>query len=112
MTALPEPIEQRDFVTAADRGMSTRKPDRSHEVGPRRPRSALRHWSTYATVGEWFDDYRGYVPIQMAAGISRTMKERGLTFREAYTLLVSRGAIIHINPSDDDVPAESMAEGR
>ncbi len=34
----------------------------------RKSRAELRHWSTYATVGEWFADYRGYVPVQAAAG--------------------------------------------
>lgn len=29
----------------------------------RKPRSELRHWSIYTTVFEWWEDYKGYVPI-------------------------------------------------
>ena len=95
-----------------DRGMPAKAPDPSHQLGPRKPKSELRHWSTYTSVGDWYTDHRGYVPIQMAAGISRTMKERGLTFREAYALLLRRGTIIHVDPADDDIPAESVERGR
>jgi len=69
--------------------MSTNEPDLGPGLGPRKPRAELRHWSTYTSVGEWYTDHRGYVPIQMAAGISRTMKERGVN--------VPRG--VHVSPA-------------
>lgn len=71
----------------------------------RKPRSELRHWSTYRTVGEWYKDYRGYVPIQMAHGIDQLIRETGLSFPDAYRQLLGRGAIIHLEP--DDVDPES-----
>ena len=64
----------------------------------RRPRSELRDALTYSTVGEWFADYHGYVPIQMAHGLSQYMKRTGCTFPEAYTRLVDAGAIIEVDP--------------
>ena len=63
-----------------------------------------RHWSTYTDVGEWFRDYHGYVPIQMAAGIDRTMRTRGLSFPEAYAFLVNARVVIDVDPVDDNVP--------
>lgn len=76
----------------------------------RKPKSELRHWSTYASVGEWFDHYRGYVPIQMAVALSRGMRDNpGMTFREAYARLLRAGAIIHVDPADDALPAELVA---
>ena len=67
----------------------------------RKPKSELRDWSTYATVGEWFDDYHGYVPIQMAAGLSRLMRTHiELTFPEAYATLLHAGTIIELQPDD------------
>ena len=92
--------------------MSTHEPDLGPGLGPRKPRAELRHWSTYTSVGEWYADHRGYVPIQMAAGISRTMKERRMTFREAYEYLLRRRAIIHIDPADDAIPAVPAEEDR
>ncbi len=92
--------------------MTTNEPELGPGLGPRKPQAELRHWSTYTSVGEWYTDHRGYVPIQMAAGISRTMKERGMTFREAYTYLLHRRVIIHVDPADDAVPAESAEERR
>jgi len=67
----------------------------------RKPESELRHWSTYDTVGEWFADHHGYVPIQMAAGIDQLMRRTGCTFVEAYGRLVTAGKIIHVR----EVPA-------
>jgi hypothetical protein len=67
----------------------------------RKPESELRHWSTYASVGEWYDDYHGYVPIQMAAGLSQLMRKHPeLTFPEAYASLLRAGAIIELQPDD------------
>ena len=71
---------------------------------PMTPRSELRHWSTYATVGEWFHDHHGYVPIQMAAGLDRQMRATGMSFPDAYRALLGIGAIIHVDPADDLEP--------
>ena len=59
--------------------------------------------SKYKTVGEWYRDHRGRVPIQMAAGLDKLMKEEGLSFPEAYAKLVAAGAIIEI---DEPTPEE------
>jgi hypothetical protein len=61
----------------------------------------LRHWSEYESAGDYYADYRGSVPITMMVGISRVMRERSLTFREAYRLLLDAGAILHV----EEVPA-------
>jgi hypothetical protein len=78
------------------------------EPGPgpdtRKPRAELRHWSAYASVGEWFRDYRGYVPIQMAHGLDQLIRRTGMSFPDAYRTLLRRGAIIHLDPSDDLEP--------
>lgn len=76
-------------------------------IDERKPRSELRHWSTYATVTEWFDDYRGYVPTQMAHGIDQLIRRIGMSFPDAYRQLVGRGAIIHLDPADDGEPGHS-----
>jgi hypothetical protein len=73
----------------------------------RKPKSVLRHWSTYASVGDWFDHYRGYVPIQMAVGLGRVLHDHpGMTFPDAYAGLLHVGAIIHLDPADDALPAD------
>ena len=75
----------------------------------RKPRSALRHWSTYATVGEWFKDYHGYVPIQMPHALQRFQQANpGMTFREAYAGLLGAAAIIHFDPANDDIPEDPV----
>ena len=43
----------------------------------------------YTTVGEWFEDHHGRVPIQAAAGLSRYMKAHGCSFGEAWTALTA-----------------------
>ena len=49
----------------------------------RKPESELRLWSTYASVGEWYDVYHGYVPSMMAVGLSQLMRKHPeLTFPE------------------------------
>jgi hypothetical protein len=48
----------------------------------------------YTTVGEWFEDHHGRVPIHAAAGLSRYMKVHGCTFAEAYTALTAPGGPI------------------
>ena len=70
------------------------------------PHHRLRHWSTYATAGEYWADYRGYVPIQQMVVISQVMRARGCTFVEAYRVLLDTGAIIHI----EEVPLHRPPE--
>lgn len=73
----------------------------------RKPESALRHWSTYASVGEWFGDYHGYVPIQIPHALSQLQQAHPeMTFPEAYAHLLHRGTIIHVDPADDELPRD------
>jgi hypothetical protein len=68
----------------------------------RRDRRTLRHWSTYRSVGEWFTDYHGRIPWQMAAALERRMDENpGMTFPEAYAAMRRSGAIIELVPDDE-----------
>jgi len=71
---------------------------------PTKPRSELRGWSEYASVSEWFRDYRGYVPIQIAAGLDRLIRDTGMSFPDAYRALLGAGKIIHVDPVDDLEP--------
>jgi hypothetical protein len=73
----------------------------------RKRKDDLRHWSTYRTASEWFADHHGFVPIQMAAALGRTIGERGLSFPNAYRHLLGMGAIIHLDPADDEIPVET-----
>ena len=67
----------------------------------RKPKSELRHWSTYASVGEWYEDYHGYVPSMMAVGLSQLMRQRPeLTFPAAYASLRGAGRIIELHSED------------
>jgi hypothetical protein len=63
----------------------------------RKPRHELRDPLTDSSVGEWFSDYRGYVPIQMAHALDQYVKRTGATFAEAYAALRSAGAIIELD---------------
>ena len=63
-------------------------------------RARQRDPHAYATVGEWYADYAGFVPIQMAQALSRVMRQRGLAFGAAYDLLHDAGAIVEL----DDPP--------
>ncbi len=56
--------------------------------------------SKYKTVGEWYADVRGRVPIQMAQALEKVMKERKLTLPQAYRLLVELGQIIEIDETN------------
>jgi len=81
--------------------------DRAAVTLPMKPRDELRHWSTYTTVSEWYLDYHGYVPIEAAAGLSRLIRETGMTFPDAYRALLEARKIIHIDPTDDlELPPE------
>lgn len=87
----------------------SRPPDRNsraHDPAPadpdpsiraRKPLDELRDPPTYSSVGEWYRDYRGYVPIQMAQGLDRYMHRTGATFAEAYAALRDAGAIIELD---------------
>jgi hypothetical protein len=90
--------------------MTTNEPELGPGLGPRKPRTELRHWSTYTSVGAWYADYRGYVPIQQAAALDRLTRDGTLSFRDTYRLLLRRGAIIHIDPADDLEPGTSSLE--
>ena len=48
-------------------------------------RARQRDPHTYSSVGEWFADYNGFVPIQMAQGLSKVMKDRGSHSRRRTT---------------------------
>ena len=80
------------------------RPNTTDEPLPRKPRSELRHWTTYSSVDEWFRDYRGYVPIQIPHAISQLVHAHGCTFVVAYRSLLHAGKIIHLDPADDIEP--------
>jgi hypothetical protein len=63
----------------------------------RKRREELRDPLTYSSVGEWFGDYRGYVPIQMAHALDQYVRRTGANFAEAYAALRSAGAIIELD---------------
>lgn len=60
-------------------------------------RSRQRRPETYASVTEWWADYRGFVPIAMAHGLSQLMA-KGMSFHDAYLSLVEAGGIVEIDP--------------
>lgn len=82
--------------------MSTRSTPGGQHVPPRKPRDQLRHWSTYTSPGEYWADYRGYVPLAMMVGITRLMREHDLAFADAYRMLLDAGAIIHVAEVPED----------
>ena len=62
----------------------------------------------YDSVGAWYDAHRGRVPIQ-AATLDRLVRDRSLTFAEAFLTLVDGGALILL---DDNGSASAPHEGR
>jgi hypothetical protein len=51
----------------------------------------------YVSVGDWWRDHVGHVPIQAAAALSRYQSARGCSFAEAFAALTGRdGPIILI----------------
>ena len=50
----------------------------------------------YESVGAWFEDHRGRVPIQAAAALDRYSRDHGCSFAEAFTALTNGGPIILI----------------
>jgi hypothetical protein len=77
------------------------RPRPTTSLPAKKPRSELRHWSTYNSAGEYWDDYRGYVPLPMMVGISSVMRTHGMTFQEAFAALLRAGAIVHVDPEDE-----------
>jgi hypothetical protein len=67
----------------------------------RKQRHELRDPLTYSSVHEWWNDYRGYVPITMAHGLDLYTPRTGATFAEAYAALRGAGAIIEIDYPDE-----------
>ena len=52
----------------------------------------------YPSVSGWFNDHRGRVPVQAAAGLDRFIRAKGCTFAEAFAALTGdRGPIILIS---------------
>jgi hypothetical protein len=52
----------------------------------------------YTDVGRWYADHHRRVPITMAHGIDRMMRDRKLTFADAYRTLVEDGHVVHAGP--------------
>ena len=73
------------------------RPDPDPFAYGRKPLDQLRDPLSYSTVGEWYRDYRGYVPIQMVQGLAQYVTRTGATFAEAYAALRSAGAIIELD---------------
>jgi hypothetical protein len=45
----------------------------------------------YTSVGDWYADHRGRVPIQAAAGLDHYIKQHGSAFAEAFAALSGPG---------------------
>lgn len=98
-----ELLARRARRLAAVAGRRARAERQLNECNRRTPLSELRHWSEYETVGEWYADFRGYVPAgPMAVGFERRMRERGRTFREAFAqLMVDGGRAVSVHPGEE-----------
>ncbi len=71
---------------------------------PREVRAARqRPPETYETVSEWWADYHGFVPIQMAQGLSELTRQ-GMPFGQAYLTLLGAGRIIEFESLRPDSP--------
>lgn len=68
-------------------------PDPDREA--RRARQRLPE--SYDSVSAWYADYRGFVPIQMAHGLSQLTRS-GMSFHDAYLKLLGEGRIVEIEP--------------
>lgn len=51
----------------------------------------------YTTLSEWYSENSKYYPVQIPAAIQRLMKSKGITFHEAYQILVENKSIIELN---------------
>jgi hypothetical protein len=65
----------------------------SHSSGRRAP---TRDPLTYATVSEWWADWWGFAPVQMAHHLSK-LEQAGIPFPEAWRIGLASGAIILID---------------
>lgn len=63
-------------------------------------RARQRPPESYGSVSEWFGDYRGFVPLQMAHALSQ-LTAAGMGFPDAYRTLRDQGRIIEIDPASD-----------
>jgi hypothetical protein len=59
----------------------------------------------YASVGEWYEAHRGRVPIQAAQALSQLVRERQVSFADAFRTLVDAGALILIEDEAGDEAA-------
>lgn len=79
---------------------------------PREVRKARqRPPETYRTVSEWWADYHGFVPIQMAHGLSQLTKT-GMSFHDAYLRLLGAGKIVELEPLRPDSPRWAERDAR
>jgi hypothetical protein len=62
----------------------------------RRPGGQDINFHDFSSVGDWYEAVRGRVPLQMCQALSHTMKEREMTFPEAYQYLLDISAIIPV----------------
>lgn len=82
----PAPVPGVDSVVVSMTGPTTARAHASW-VNPRS--AACRCWSRYRFVSEWFRDYQGYVPIEIAVGLDRLMRATlGMAFPDIYVRLL------------------------
>jgi len=72
----------------------------------------------YTSVGEWYEDHRGRVPIQAAQALSQLVRERHASFADAFRTLVDAadafrtlvdaGALILIEDEAEDEAAHTV----
>lgn len=74
-------------------------------------RARQRPPESYDTVSEWFADYRGFVPLQMAHAFSR-LTAAGMSFPDAYRALRDQGRIIEIDPAETPEPEARLGEAQ
>lgn len=70
-------------------------PGDSDDPEARRARQRLPE--SYESVSAWFADYREFVPLQMAQGLSK-LTDSGMSFHDAYLKLLHEGRIIELEP--------------
>lgn len=56
----------------------------------------------YVSVGEWYAAHQGRVPIQAAQALSQLVRERQMSFADAFRTLVGAGALILIEGEAED----------
>jgi hypothetical protein len=62
----------------------------------------------YSSVGEWYEAHQGRVPIQAAAALSRLVRERNMSFSDAFRSLIDAGALILIEGEAEDEAVHSV----